>query len=247
MKTLIALSFVILTTFICLPASAADKISEIHIASEEWENATNADGTGLYWDIFRAVYEPAGIKIKQMIRSYSGSVQLVQTKKVDAMVGAYKDEVEGALFPEWHFGSEFMAVLFKKETVAQWDGQKTIADKPVGWIKDYGFDEYLEVTVKVNEFDTREDALRVLDKGRIDFFIDAYVDLMDLQNQNLVNTEIYRIEKLVEQNMYLAFADTPQGKELKAIYDERFPELVASGEIKKLYEKYPESNFYCPF
>ncbi len=68
----IALIFVFGST--CLSAIAGNNPSEIIMASEEWTNATNRDGTGLYWDIFRAVYEPVGIKTKFIIQSYMESV-----------------------------------------------------------------------------------------------------------------------------------------------------------------------------
>ena len=66
------------------PAQAGSAPAEIILASEEWANATNKDGTGLYWDIFRAVYEPVGIKTKFIIRSYKGSVSLVKKNQADA-------------------------------------------------------------------------------------------------------------------------------------------------------------------
>ena len=37
---------------IYFPALAGNTPAEIILASEEWANATNRDGTGLYWDIF---------------------------------------------------------------------------------------------------------------------------------------------------------------------------------------------------
>lgn len=41
-----------------------DKITDIHIATPLWEGQTNKDGTGLFFDIVRSVYEPAGLTMK---------------------------------------------------------------------------------------------------------------------------------------------------------------------------------------
>ena len=37
--------------------------SVIHLASEEWEDYTAPDGTGLGWEVLRKVFEPAGVKL----------------------------------------------------------------------------------------------------------------------------------------------------------------------------------------
>ncbi|MFZ3203078.1 MAG: ABC transporter substrate-binding protein, partial [Pseudomonas sp.] len=36
---------------------------EIRLASEVWQDHTNADGSGLAWDILRQVFEPEGIEL----------------------------------------------------------------------------------------------------------------------------------------------------------------------------------------
>ena len=104
------------------------------MASEEWTNATNRDGTGLYWDIFRAVYEPVGIKTKFIIQSYDGSVRLVKKNRVDAAVGIYPDLIQGALFPQYPFVKDYILVLYKKNKLHQWNGQASLLNKRIAWI-----------------------------------------------------------------------------------------------------------------
>ena len=96
--------------------------AEIILASEEWANATNKDGTGLYWDIFRAVYEPVGIKTKFIIHSYKGSVSLVKKNQADAAVGIHPEKIQGALSSQYPFVKDYLLVLFKKNKVDQWNG-----------------------------------------------------------------------------------------------------------------------------
>ena len=43
-------------------AVAAEGVpKQIHLVSEEWLDYTNADGTGVAWDVLRKVFEPAGV------------------------------------------------------------------------------------------------------------------------------------------------------------------------------------------
>ena len=88
-------------------AEAGGKPEVIVFASEEWANATNKDGTGLYWDIFRAVYEPVGIKTKFIIRSYKGSVILVKKNQADAAVGIHPEKIQGALYSQYPFVKDY--------------------------------------------------------------------------------------------------------------------------------------------
>ncbi|MEZ0199812.1 ABC transporter substrate-binding protein, partial [Pseudomonas qingdaonensis] len=44
--------------------TAAEGIpKQIHLVSEEWLDYTNADGTGVAWDVLRKVFEPAGVEV----------------------------------------------------------------------------------------------------------------------------------------------------------------------------------------
>ncbi len=232
----LACVLVIFTIFTSNTASA--EITEISIASEQWENATNADGTGLFWDIFRKVYEPVGIKVNFKIKSYIGSIKLVQTQKVDAMVGAFIDEVEKAVYPKWNFEVERVSALYKKDTGTEWKGQETLKGKRVGWITGYAYDEYLDVEVIKRECTNQETALRLLDKNRIDFFLNCDDDMDVLLKQAGSDKKNYTRKPCFKNKMYIVFADNANGRALAQIFDERLPMLIKSGDLKKMFDKY---------
>ena len=219
-------------------ALAGSAPAEIILASEEWANATNKDGTGLYWDIFRAVYEPVGIKTKFIIRSYKGSVSLVKRNQADALVGIHPVKIQGALSSQYPFVKDYLLVLFKKNKFSQWNGQDTLKNKKIGWIKGFSYDEYLEVPVFKREFTKREDILRRLDKDQVDFFMDTRNDVESVLNKGIIDVTRYTVETVLELERYLVFADNKKGREFKKIFDYRFPHLVKSGEIEKLFVKW---------
>ena len=220
------------------PTLAGGSPEEIILASEEMANATNKDGTGLYWDIFRAVYEPVGIKTKFIIRSYKGSVSLVRKRQADAAVGIHPEKIQGALSSTYPFVKDYVLVLFKKNRVNQWDGQETLKNKKVGWIKGYSYDEYLDVPVVKKEFPSREKILQQLDIDQIDFFMDRRGDVESVLNKAIIDVSRYTVETVLELERYLVFANNKKGKELKKIFDYRFPYLVESGELDKLLAKW---------
>ena len=196
---------------------AGNQPREITMASEEWANATHKDGTGLYWDIIRAVYEPIGIKTKFIIQSYDGSVRLVKKNRVDADVGIYPDTIRGTLFSQYPFVKDYILVLFKKGKRIDWNGQESLQNKTVAWIKGYSYDEYLEVPVVKREFSSRDKILRVLDQDRVDYFMDTRNDLESVLNKGLLEIENYTVETVFKLDRYLVFADNQKGRKFKRI------------------------------
>jgi polar amino acid transport system substrate-binding protein len=184
MKKFIFFTLFLLFCPVCFPALAGNIPGEIIFASAERSKATNKDGTGLYWDIFRAVYGSMGIKTKILIQSYNGSVSLVKQHKADAAVGIYPDTIRGAVFSRYPFVTDDVLVLFKKDKFSQWDGQQTLKNRKVAWMKGSAYDEYLEVPVIKKEFYTREAILRRLDGDQIDFFMDTRNDVESVLNNS---------------------------------------------------------------
>jgi len=134
---IVCISLVFFCCSFPISAISGNTPTEIIMASEEWTNATNRDGTGLYWDILRAVYEPLGIKTKFVIQSYNGSVKLVTKKRVDVAVGIYPDLIKGAHFSQFPIVKDYVLVLFKKNRLNTWNGQESLQNKEVGWIQGY--------------------------------------------------------------------------------------------------------------
>jgi polar amino acid transport system substrate-binding protein len=237
-KRIACISFVLLFCSIPINAISGNTLTEIMMASEEWTNATNRDGTGLYWDILRAVYEPLGIKTKFVIRPYNGSVKLVTKNRVDVAVGIYPDLIKGAHFSQFPIVKDYVLVLFKKNRIKAWNGQKSMQYQKVAWIQGYAYDDYLEVPVEKSEFKDRDNILRQLDDDQVDFFMDTRNDLESVLNRGIVDVSHYAVETVLELDRFLVFADSRKGKKLKKIFDHRFPDLVKSGEIERLIVKW---------
>ena len=212
--------------------------TDIILASKERAGTTNRDGTGLYWDIIRAVYAPVGVKTKFIIRSRLHSFDLVKNQKADALVGTFRDDIKGVLFPKYPLAKEIVFVVFKKERLNQWEGIDSITGKRVAWIKDFHFDRYLDVTAEKTEFETRDHILRLLETDQIDFFVDTQNGLEAALNSKKLDLTNLTAEILMNIDLYLAFADNEKGLKLREIFNKRFPELVESGEIENLFVKW---------
>ena len=253
MKTAIA---VLLTTLFLIPLFSSHPLfaneMEIHFASEEWKDATQADGTGLYWDIFRAVFEPEGYKIITRNVSYDGSVRMVEKKAVDAMVGAYEDEFEEGIFPANHFAVDVVQVLYKKKDTMEWHGLKSVENSTVGWVKGYSYDDYLDEavvkTLKIKRLKDRESLYRLLSAGKIDYWIDAQADITDFFkiNAEKYNADDYLRQTLLELKLFVVFRKDKRGEKLAHIFDNNMATLIKSGKLKALYDTYSSGTFIYP-
>ncbi len=217
--------------------TAESDLKEIHFVSESWEGITNQDGTGLCWELFRRIYEP-DIRMKFETLPYARSAHMVQTGQTDAVVGVYRDEFDGVLFSQWHYLQDIILVIFKKGAVEKWEGEKSLRGN-TGWMRGYAFNEYLQARIeKIYETDSRESALKMLEKGRLDFFLDTEQELNEALKKNIIPVENFQVETIFRLNVYLAFAENEKGQKLMNVFDEKMEILVKSGELKPLYKKW---------
>ena len=214
------------------------EIGTITVATESWEEATNEDGSGVYFDIIRAVYKPLGINIKTVIVPYERSIQIVKNGKADFWVASYRDEEDFPIYPEHSFDRDLVTAFFKKSQFAEWQGVDSLKDKTVAWIRGYDYDEYItDIPMKKVELDARDGILKMLQNNRVHVYLDAEEEIdTALEEQNFDATD-YKKQTLLELKLYMAFANNDRGKALAKIWDQRMVELHENGELKQIYDK----------
>ena len=210
---------------------------EIFVVSEEWKSYTNKDGTGLYFDIVKLVYEPIGIKVKIKIYPYNRSVQMVEKKQADFWLGSFKDEEDYAIYPIHYYDKDIITAMFKKDKFKTFEGIESLRDRKVGWIRGYNFDEDIDVPMNINERNNRKSLLKSLEKDRFDILLDDKSDIQEAIKETNFDASKYNFVKLLEFNLYPAFRNDNKGKELRKIWDERINILIKNGLLKDLYIK----------
>ncbi|MDD1001257.1 substrate-binding periplasmic protein [Pseudomonas sp. TNT2022 ID642] len=216
---------------------AAPTPAVIHLASEDWEDYTAADGHGLGWDVLRKVFEPAGVKLDIRSVPYTRSVGLVQLKEVDALVGSYRDEAEQVLYPHWNFDSDHIYALGLASNPAP--TQATLGKYRLAWVRGYRYENYLPNIKRYNQIERRTGILSMLKQGRADYYIDALTEI-EAVLKTAADPALYRYSHLIELPLFLGFADTPQARALMALFDQRMEQLVKSGELKPIFEKWKQ-------
>lgn len=237
MKWLLGLSLLVGLWMAADVASADEKPDDIVLVSEQWNAYTEANGTGLGWDLMREVFEPAGIKVQSRIEPYTRAVGLVQRGEADAWVGAYENEVEGTLYPKWHYDTDEIYAVGLASNPAP--TLKTLGSYRLAWVRGYEFQHYLPNVKHFNEVARRDHILPMLEHARADLYIDAKPEVDFILGQSK-EPQRFRTTYLTAIPLYLSFADNERGRFLRDLFDERMAQLVRSGKLRPIFLRWKQ-------
>ena len=219
------------------PLCAAEP-TQIRIASETWEGHTHADGTGMAWEIFRTVFEPAGVQLDIQSVPYTRSIGLVQRGAADAWAGSYLNEVEqGVFYPRWNYDADQIAALGLRDKPIP--TQESLGEYRLVWMRGYEYQRYLPNLHQYREVLRRNGILGMLDLGHADFYLDALTEVEDVLSTSS-QPDRYRVTQLTKLPVYLGFADTPRGRTLAELFDKRMDKLVAGGSLRPIFERWQQ-------
>jgi polar amino acid transport system substrate-binding protein len=232
-------------------SSGKDKgsITSLRIVTPAWKSQTNEDGSGLFFDIVRHVYEPAGIRMEYEIVPWKRAIRMLTYKEADAMLCAIRHTIAKAdlLAPKYPMVVDNTVAVFKKEKIKEWKGTDTLKGKNLIWMLGYDLhknQKFRGMKLKWEEVPSHYSAWKRLEADRnADIYIDSYFDVSTYIKTNQVDMTRYQIEILWGENAYMAFAKTDKSKKLIKIYDKRIIAMFKSGELEKIFKKWN----LCPF
>lgn len=204
------------------------------IVSEAWTDYTNADGTGLAWDLMRKVFESAGYRVSPRVVPYTRAVGLVQRGEADIWIGSYKDEAN-SLYPRWNYDTDHVYAI---GLVSRPSPDINLLDQyKLAWVRGYQYQRYLPSIKRYTEVQRRNGILAMLDLGRVDYYIDALNEIQTLLRDS-PRQSAYKVTHLIELPLYLGFTDSPRGRQLRELFDRRMDELVPSGQLRPIFAKW---------
>jgi len=209
---------------------------DIRLVSDVWPGYTNADGSGLGWEIMRLIFEPAGVKVDIRSEVYTRGVGLVQRGEADAWLGSYRDEgLDGVIYPRGSYAIDPVVALGLSSKPAP--SLNDLARYRLTWMRGYGYQRHLPGVVGYEEIQRRDGVLEMLERGRADFYIDALPEVQALLKAD-TQPDRYRITELTGLPMYPGFAASARGRSLAALYDRRLLALKNDGSLRALYERW---------
>jgi len=221
-----------------------EHIKSISVVAPIWQDLTNKDGTGLYWDIIKTVYEPVGIKVKTSQAPWKRGIKMVSKYRTySAIVGETLDSKESVIFPTYPISVKYLSVLTKKQVDFEWQGTDSLKDRNVAWKKGLNIVSNHDQSFTLNEVRSVTKGVRLLVQDEVDFVIGDPNDINDaIEKQNLSSDDYTTFQMESGRDVYLAFSVDDLSRELINIYNERIEDLSATGELEKMYQKWPASE-----
>ena len=202
----------------------------IHIGAGEWKNYTAPDGSGIYFEIIKKIYP--NYQLKFHTDTFNRVIDDFEQKKLDMVVGIYREDVSEAIFADWFLDTEYPIVAIydpKRITVNSFDG---LADLTLSWLRGYSFDRYLPQGINYYEVTDIGTGFKLLEKERIDAFVDFPYNLLPKELKKYSTFEV-----LPARHIYVAFAHNKLGKKLAEQFDQKMIQLRNSGFLAQIYQQ----------
>lgn len=227
-----------LLSFLLVPVGWAQEIKSIKVITPAWATLTNKDGTGLYFDLVRKIFEPAGIKVYYEIAPWKRAKKKITSGESDFMLAAYltKDNPD-YLYPENPMDVDYTIAIFLKDKI-KWKAQETLKNKTVVWKRGYNYHNYLDVPVKWSEVNESEQAWNMVKKNRVDFYLDILPDINAYIKKNNIDMKNIGKETAFTINTYMRFGNSERSKKLISIFDKRMDIIKQNGELEEVFKKW---------
>ncbi|WXL26534.1 transporter substrate-binding domain-containing protein [Ectopseudomonas mendocina] len=220
------------------PFAHANTREQINVASEHWPDYTQSDGQGLAWDILRLVYGPLDIELVVHSVPHTRAMGLAKRGELDAFAGSYLYEVrKGIHYPEMYYDFDVVAALgLKSSPVPELE---TLKDYRLAWPRGYQYQRYLPATGIYREISRSSNVLSMLEMRHTDFFLD---DLSELEHvlAEASDRSRYKVTPLIRLPVYVGFSDTPKGKRLADVFDQRMKVLIADGSLRPVFKRWKQ-------
>lgn len=240
-------SHFLLSLFFLNSYLSASEIKTVLAVSEYFENATNRDGSGFYWELIRKVYGQENIQLRYEIVPYQRAVMVTRNLAADFWVASYDREQDFAIYPKYAFDVDDVSALYRTDISPKKANINALVHKKVAWIRGYAYDKYIRMPMQKVLLNKRSSVLKMLQSQRIDFFLDDHTEMQNAFSEEELRGADLTHSPLLKLKLYLAFQNSERGRELAEIWDKNLLKLHQNGRLKTVYDKYRNYTSYYPF
>lgn len=209
---------------------------ELTIGVPEWQGYTNADGSGIYFDLIRSTFPDDSFNIK--IDSYNRTLANFHKNKLDIVVGVFREDIQQGIFPHWFLDTEAPTTAFYDPQQTQLTHLSDLEDLTVSWLRGYKFNNFIPYVTSPYLVNTLATGFELVAKNRVNVFIDYPYNVPEKYQQKLSQLEV-----VPSRHVYLVFKNDSSGQQLANQYDKMMLTLRDSGALADIFtEGYEESQ-----
>lgn len=235
----------------------------LRVAAPLFPTITEENSKGLFFDIFREVFEADGYSISTMILPIRRNIRLLQQGEIDVYLTDWEHSyltVEAGYRPEklhtpaQHISKELISAIYLSTDSIEPPDKNTLAElvsnkqQLIGWVKGYEYDSLFDLPPEsFQTVSSSKQGLTMLLAGRLKVFLDDRDNSIVIIEQSDFESESFDIVPLRDTPLYPVFQNSEKGLRLAQLYDSRMIELHRSGRIKQLYQKWGyDYDIYFP-
>lgn len=223
----------------------------LRVRADEWfpiNGDPHAALPGFSIEVLREIFMPEHIDVDYQLMGWARSLDLTYSGDVDCVVGSYKSEGRGLLFPKYPLSYDTAAFYVLADNAWRYKGPASLDGTTVAVIADYSYgaevDNWLAIRPpNVHISHGREPLqrnLQMLLAGRVETLVASPLVMMHVLEQvgatNLV-VEAGRIS--ASEPFYFACNNVAsRGARFIKMYNEGWEKLRASGVLAAIYAKY---------
>ena len=190
--------------------------------------AVKKDQHGMIIAVFKAVYEPAGIRFRHQNMPYDQAVAAAEQGKVHCTLDV--KERKGKLVRGDHplFFYDLASARLK---TTEWKGLDSLKGKRVAYLHGLGLETFLPVKFVPHHIFDLASAFHLLDQGIVQYAMDDSRLLRYAQRDSKLPSHFFLIDPIRSFEIYPVFAPTEEGNRYREIYNRRMKEITASGDL----------------
>jgi len=231
-------------------AEAGEKLTFV---GDEWppfNNALDAASEGYFIDIARAIYEPLGYEVNYHVVPWKRSVRMVKSGHFNALLGPFKSEAPGFIFPDEEIGRVALSFFTRASSKWVFAGLDSLKGKKIGIVQDYDYRPWLQKYRKKHPDSfivlagqtATENNMKLLLRNRIDIipsnepsFLYRAKKAGDLAKIRLAGRDNIGESK----KLYIAFSPNDDSSaKYASIFSQGLRQLRVSGKLNTILEKY---------
>jgi ABC-type amino acid transport substrate-binding protein len=205
--------------------------------TDVWPNYTDRDGTGFYHELLSAIYAEPQYSLIVEYFPWQRTLKNLATGKID-LTGSLP---KSASFHQskWPVINEDINVVSLNDDAINSSYLTSNVGAYRAGYEDDVFYAALPKSAKGVPVESAEQALALLKKGKVDYFVDLRSIIIPLTDKEQTDQgSLVKVRKIGRYKLYWSFVFNEHGQRLKRHFDDQIEILRNNGVLQSMYEKY---------
>lgn len=209
------------------PALASTQV--VRVETSQWPGYTNEDYTGVYFDYLRLVLQDQDYRLQIRFTHLARAWKNVQRQQADLTLGVtqYDAKQHQLLTAELPFDADHIVAIYDAARIREPLSIANLSQYSVSWQQAYNYGSVFNLPKAGYEAATSLQALSLIKSGRIDVYLAEAADMSPPSIQAQLSQLQLNQVWLKDEPVFVAFSPSPEGRSLKAAWDNRVPSTPA--------------------